>query len=275
LEVINVCTYPVPVQNQFYEFLSFGNGRMPKSDRRCAGPEIREVYTRNNAVVFTEMTSAPQFISVYLTDAQDVGKRILVQGLDADSSSIYSQDNMNQVAGVFLTLNSPSVMTAMTLSALTGLQKDITVGPVRVFQHDPNTGEEELLLTMEPGEMTASYRRYYLGNLPCGCCRAPGTSDESLVQVTAIAKLEPIPVSVDTDYLLLQNKEAIIAECQSVRYDEMDTQAAKQMARERHDYAIGLLNGELSHYIGKESLAVGYAPFGSARLRNRRIGSLI
>jgi hypothetical protein len=275
LEVINVCNKPIPVQNQFYEYLSFGNGRMPKTDRRCAGPEIKEAYSRNNAVVFTEMTSAPQFISVYLTDAQDIGKRILIQGLDADGATIYSQDNENQVTGVFLALASPSVMTAMTLSDLQGIQKDITVGQVRIYQHDPNTGDEVLLLTMEPGEMTASYRRYYFSNLPCGCCAAPGATDDTTVQVTAIAKLEPIPVRVDTDWLLIQNRQAIIAECQSVRYDEMDTQAAKQMARERHEHAIGLLNGELAHYIGKESVAVGFAPFGSARLSRRRIGSLI
>lgn len=273
LEVINVCNHPVPVNNQFAEYLRFGNGRMPKQHRHCAGAQIREMYSRNNAVTFTEMTNAPQFISVYITDAQDVGKRILIQGLDADNETVYSQDNSNQVTGVFLTMNSPSVMTTMTLSALQGIQKDITVGVVRVYQHDPATGDEILLLTMQPGEMTAQYRRYYLHNLPTNCCQTPG--NPSTVQVTAIAKLEPIPVAVDTDYLLLQNMQAIIAECQSVRYDEMDTTSAKQMARERHEYAIGLLGGELVHYIGKDSLAVGFAPFGSARLARRRIGSLI
>ncbi|MGP1665463.1 MAG: hypothetical protein ACTS5I_06035, partial [Rhodanobacter sp.] len=268
LEVINVCNHPVPVSNQFAEYLRFGNGRMPKQHRHCAGAEIREMYSRNNAVTFIEMTAAPQFISAYLTDAQDVGKRILIQGLDADSQVIYSQDNSNQVTGVFLTLNSPSVMTAMTLTALQGIQKDITVGPVRIYQHDPTTGDEILLLTMQPGEMTAQYRRYYLHSLPTNCCQTPG--NPSTVQVTAIAKLEPIPMVVDTDYALLNNLQAIIAECQSVRYDEMDTTSAKQMARERHEYAIGLLNGELAHAQGKDSLAVGFAPFGSARLAKRR-----
>jgi len=29
LEVIDVCSRPVPLRNQFYEYLQFGNGRMP------------------------------------------------------------------------------------------------------------------------------------------------------------------------------------------------------------------------------------------------------
>lgn len=273
LEAINVCNTPVMIQNQFFEYLTFGNGRMPKDWQQHQG-EVRQMYSRNNAVTFTEMSNTPQFISAYATDELDVGKRILVQGLDADSNTIYSLDGAGQVTGSFLSLAFPTpVTTAMTLSQLAGLQKDITFGPVRIYQHDPTTGDEVLLLTMQPGEQTAQYRRYYLHNLPCNCCQSP--NDPSLVQVTALAKLEPLPVRVDTDWLLIQNLEAIIEECASIRYSEMDTMQAKQMAAERHRQAIGLLNGELNHYIGKESIAIGFSPFGSAKLGRQRIGTLI
>lgn len=285
LEAIDVCNKPVRIQNQFYEYLTFGDGRMPKLACWQGQPGLNtQGYTRNNAVTFVEMTNAPQFITVYGTDAQDVTglKRILIQGLDDLGNTIYSQDIGNQIEGTFLTLTSPSITTSMSLSALTGIQKDITMGPVRIYQHDPATGSEVLLLTMQPGETTAQYRRYYLHRLPQNCCSPPSGSTGILtecsttpVQVTALAKLDLIPAVVPTDWLLIQNLESIIEECQAVRYSEMDSASAKQMASERHRQAIGMLMGEQAHYMGLNQPAVRFSPFGSARLKNQRIGNIV
>lgn len=272
IQAITVCDSPVAVQNQFYEYLTFGNGRMPKSPRWRGCDFDNQVYSRNVAPTFIEMASAPQYITAYITDTQDIGKRTLIQGLDTSNNIIYSQDIGNQITGVFLTLNSPSVTTVMQLNQITGIQKDVTVGPVRYYQHDPNTGDEVLLLTMQPSETTASYRRYYFNNLPLNCCSAPGSTQ---VQVTGLVKLDLIPVVSDTDYLLIQNLEAIIEECQSVRYSEQDNPSAKQMAQERHLQAVRLLNGELNHFVGKDAVAVNFAPFGRARLRNQKIGNML
>lgn len=285
LEAINVCNVPVRVRNQWFEYLTFGDGRMPKDNVwRQNNGILTGAYTRNNVVTATEMTNAPQYIVAYATDAQDVGKRTLIGGLDASGNPIYSLDVTSNVAGTFLTFQYPtSVSTAMTLSQLTGIQKDVTIGEVRYFQHDPATGDETLLLTMAPGETTADYRRYYLHNLPRTCCAidslAAGscspTPSTTLIQVMALAKLDLIPATVQTDWLLIQNLEAIIEECQSVRYSEMDTLAAKQMAAERHKQAVGLLNGEQAHFLGLNEPAVGFYPFGSARLRRQKIGTML
>ena len=271
LEWINVCDEPVNLENQFYEYLNFGNGRLPKSSVCSNAPSITTGLTRNNAVTFIEMENAPQFITAYLTDDRDIGKRVLIQGIDTNSTIITSTTTIGQVQGQFLNLTSPAPMTTVPLLQLTGIQKDRTYGIIRIYQHDPTTGEEVLLLTMQPSETTAMYRRYYLNGLPQNCC---GTSESSDVQVTAIAKLDLIPVAVDTDYLLIQNLEAIIEECASIRYSEMDSPTAKGMSNERHLKAIGFLNGELNHYIGKDSVAVGFNPFGSAHLKRQKIGRL-
>jgi hypothetical protein len=163
-------------------------------------------------------------------------------------------------------------MTPQTFTHISGIQKDVTEGIVRIYQHDPTTGDEILLLTMQPSETTAHYRRYYINQLPRGCCPSPNNTDETQVQVTAIAKLDLIPVVTDTDYCLLQNIEAIIEECQAIRYSQMDSPAAKQMSRERHQMAVTLLNGELSHYVGAKDVAVGVFPFGSAVRRQKLDG---
>jgi hypothetical protein len=274
LEAINVCSKPVIIQNQFFEYLTFGNGRLPKLNNRC-NQGLLMGMARNNAVTFVEMTNAPQYLVAYATDARDYGKRVLFQGTDADLVTITSTDVANQVEGQFVNLAATPAMTPQTYTSINGIQKDVTVGIVRIYQHDPNTGDEILLLTMQPSEQTAGYRRYYLNQLPCGCCPNPQCEDGTEVQVTAIAKLDLIPVTTDTDYCLIQNLEAIIEECASVRYSEIDSPTAKQMSADRHHMAVTLLNGELTHYMGAKDVAVGVYPFGSAKLRRQKIGWLI
>lgn len=279
IEAVNVCDQPVAVQNQFYEYLQFGNGRLPKSyrgDDTC----FRQVYTRNNVPTFVDLdsTSGPQNVYIYATDPADMDglHRVLIQGLDNNGNTIYSQDNLIQVTGVFNVLKSPFVAVPLQMTSITGVQKDVTAGPVQIFQVDPTTGAQTLLLTMQPTETTAWYRRYYFHALPCGCC--PSTASNTTcptAQVKALAKLELIPVKADTDYLLFQNLEAIIEECGAVRYSEMDTVTAKQLEGQKHANAIRLLNGELNHYLGDQSPAINFAPFGSARLNKRMIGSMI
>jgi len=276
LQGVNVCQVPFEINNQFLEYLRFGNGRLPKTFLTCP-PTIQQVFTRNNVPTFVDLSNPPQIIEVHAGDAADIeaGKRVLIQGTDNNGTTIYTQDGLNQVQGEFVVLESPFVSPSAQFNSITGIQKDVTHGQVRIYQTDPATGEQVLLLTMEPGEETASYRRYYFSNLPSTCCQtSPGTASQN-VTVTAIAKLEMIPVVVDTDYCLIQNLEAIIEEAQSVRYSEIDTPAAKQMAQERHLQAIRLLRGEMTHYQGIDDVAVDWAPFGSARLSRLKIGSML
>lgn len=275
IEAINVCNRVLPLNNQFVEYLDYGNGRMPKLTR-YRDWLVPEVYTRNNAVTFADLPSPGMFLRVYSTNPQDEGgsSRVLLQGTDSNNQPIYTTDNNNQVDGVFLGLNPPFTQTTETFNAITGIQKDVTAGFIQIFAVDPTTGAQTLLLIMEPGEKVAGYRRYYFNNLPCNCCSNPSIGVQDL-WITAIVKLEPIPVAVDTDYLLIQNMEAIIEECQAVRFATMDNPNALQMSQAHHIMAIRFLNGELTHYYGKDKPAVNFAPFGSARLERQSIGTMI
>ena len=274
VEKVDVCKQPVPIANQFVEYLDFGNGRMPQFRRDNYG--VQRMFTRNNAVTFVDLSNAPQIIRIFATDPADINgsRRVLLQGADGSGNTIYTQDGFSQVTGVFVPLGAPFADSPMQLSTITGIQKDVTVGPIQVFQIDPTTGAGVLLLTMEPGETVANYRRYYFNNLPCNCCHSPTLGVQPL-QITAIVKLDLVPVVTDTDYLLIQNLEAVTEECQSIRYSEMDNAGAKQMAAERHTQAVRLLQGELVHYLGKTTAAVSFAPFGTARLERQKIGNQI
>jgi hypothetical protein len=277
VEAFNVCNRTIKIQNQFYEYLQFGNGRTPALTCQCPG--TLTWYSRTNAPTFVDMTNPPQTIQIFCGNPADTDgqHRVLLQGTDNNGVPIITYDGPNQVNGIYVTLASPFVISPTPMMSLTGIQKDATAGQVTFFQLDPVSGATIQLVTMQPQETTAWYRRYYLNPAPLYCCQAcaPPPAQPNTVQVTAIVKLELLPVTTDTDYLLIQNLEALIEECCAVRYSEMDTVSAKQLEAQKHQAAIRLLNGELTHYLGKNEPAVNFAPFGSAKLELRRIGTMI
>ncbi len=282
LEMINICDWVRPINNQYKEYLRFGNGRMPKECRQCDNWFLPEGFSRNNAVTFRDLTNGPQMIKIQSSsdiDADGV-TRVFFQGLDQNNKPIYTQDGENQVQGVFVPIDTPFVFSPIEMNRITGIQKDETYGQVTISQVDPTSGEEIELLVMQPTEVVAGYRRYYFHNLPFSCCpgQVAGTCPPASPQpitLRAIAKLELIPVSKDTDYCLIQSKEALTEKANGVRYSEMDNAGAKAMSQNCHRKAIQMLNGELRHYFGVQNTAVGFAPFGSARLERQRIGTLI
>jgi len=286
LENVHICGRNAPVQNQFYEFLEFGNRRMAPQwlsafrSRRWAGPQV---LTQNTVPSTLPITGGPVLIQVYATNAADTGPnppRVLLQGEDQNGNTIYSQDGLSRVTGQFVSLAAPFATAALQMSTLTGIQKDITAGPVQIFQTNPTTGAQVLLATLEPSEVSTSYRAYFIQGMPCCCgpfsnpCLTPSPAPTPGVQVAAIAKLELIPVMTDTDYTLIQSAEAIIEECQSVRYGEMDNETAAGLSALHHKNAVGLLNGQLAHYLGKNTAAVNFAPFGSAKLERVNLGMI-
>jgi hypothetical protein len=278
-----VCKMPIAVQNSFYEFLEFGGGIEPKFS--CSGTGVstsccgvRAALDRGEYPAFRDLGGEGRTIRVRCLDTLDTGGnyRTLIQGTNAFDKVIYSQDGIIRVLGQYLTLTDPFVDMPFTINSLTGIQKDVTNGAVQYYDVDPATGDETLILTMEPSETVSGYRRYYLNGLPRSCCPVINDDDGNpTVQVEALVKLNLMPVSVDPDYLLIQNLEAIIAECQSARYSTMDIPSAKGMAMAAHKDAIRLLQGELAHYYGTDKPAVSFNPFGSAALSKQAIGSLM
>lgn len=83
--------------------------------------------------------------------------------------------------------------------------------------------------------------------------------------ISALGRIEFIPVTNETDYLTLQCVPALVEEAQSVRYSRMDNGAGQSQMH--HQRALALLNGQLDLYEGKTSTAVKMPIFGGNRLR--------
>lgn len=254
IEALDVGNRTLPLRNQFYEFMDFGNGYMRQHwHRRMEGG----VYARNNTPTWFDLTGGAQPVSAMAVNPLDAGKRILISGLDENQRPIVTLNSNNPIQGEYVTLSLIGSATVNSFSQITGIQKDVTIGHVTVSQ----TVSNSLLVELEPSETSAWYRRYYLSRLPVHC----------VGRVRALVKLDFIPVSVDSDYLLIPNVEAVIEEAQSVRLGETDDSGGQQQAALHHQKAIQLLIGQVNHYIGKDSPGVNFKPFGSASLNHVRI----
>lgn len=280
-----VCRAPIRIQNEFYELLPDSIG--PQDFCRIGGARnwcgAMAGYERGVWPVMRDLDPANQLLRVILTDPRDVGRRILIgPAQDQNGNPIYSQDGNNPVNGFYLALAQPWTTSAFIVTAFSGIQKDPTYGDVLLYQVDATTGAQVLLSRYAPDEVAPAYRRYYFNNLPCSCntstlAQSPcitGIVPAGTVQMTAIAKLEFIPVNRDTDFNLIGNIPALIEEGKAIRYSDMDVPNAAQLEAKSHGKAMRLLNDELRHYLGEVNPAVVVSPFGTARLEHQRIGSL-
>jgi len=280
---MDVCRFPVRIQNEFYEMLEAGIGLQGFGQRRdwCG---TLEGYERGVWPTHFDIAPANQFLRVYLTDPRDVGLRVLVgPAKDQNGNDIYSQDGNNSVDGFYLSLEQPFTTTDFIVTNIGGIQKDATFGDVLLYQVDAATGVEFLLSRYAPDEINPAYRRYYINRMPCGCapCNVPSNpclhlpTQTTRVPCTALAKLEFIPVNRATDFLIIGNIPALIEECKAIRYADMDTPQAMDLEAKSHAKAMKYLNQELTHYLGTYQPAINFAPFGTAKLERARIGNLI
>lgn len=278
ISAMDVCRVPIAIQNEWYEFLEFGIGlQVPcTNDSPFLGMQCGTLqgYARSVVPTAYELTPTNQYLRIYITDARDIGAKILISNaLDSNGVGIYSTDVNDQVDGFFMLADQPFVTSSSIVTSFSAFGKPVTYGDVLLYQVDATTGDEVLLSRYTPKETNPSYRRYFIKSLPCGCCQSP--TNPGYVQVTTLCKVEYQPVINPSDYLIIGNVPALKAECESIRYSEIDNALSQTLSVKKHADAIRLLNEELTHYIGKSNPAINVAPFGSAYLANQSIGILI
>lgn len=267
LIVLDVCQTPVRIQNGFYEFLEFGIGLQPKasctSSQQCACSVQAQAYERANVVTLYDQTINPAIIRLYPGDPSDYGRRVLLQGKDQNGKPVLGVDpsTRQSILGEFINLELPFSDSLNSYSQITGIQKGAMLGQLTINQVDPVTYYESNLSVMEPNEYTASYRKYLINGLPVNCCN----TSSGIVQITAQAKLDFVPVLSDSDYLLIQNIPALIEEAQSIKYSSMDSSNAPNLEAKHHAKALQLLFGQIDHYMGKTNTAIRVPIFGSDR----------
>jgi hypothetical protein len=244
---MSICETPIYIHNEFYEVLPGGPGPMP--DESCCSDWCGSVagYERGTWPTKVDLTSTNQRLRVYVTDERDYGNKILIVGEDQNGNTIYDMDGLRQVNGFYMTFITPFTTSNFDVSKITGVVKTQTYGDILLYQVDQTTGTEVLLSRYLASETNPAYRRYYITPI-CTTCGS--------YTVNALAKKEFIPVSRDTDPLIISNIPALEEMVQALRGYSQDVTAAQEMAVEHEKRAIKLLKREMDHYMGNQQPAV-------------------
>jgi hypothetical protein len=250
-ERLNVCKTGVPVRNGWWEFQMF----VPPPQTSTLEEFPGQLLARPNSPLFSDI-STPSRVRIYITSANDVGKRVLIQGADVDGKAIYSTDAGVYIEGEYVTLANPFATTTATFSSVTGVIKPDTEGPLRCFEV-PTSGTERQVGEWHPSDNAPSFlRTYYTGNTcasstvnnePNGCTSAPGCG-RPLYE--AIVRKQPIPIRLDTDWLLIPNPTAVEHYIRGLRHLEADRQ---QLGTNSIANAIRLLRAEVDARSGGEA----------------------
>lgn len=257
---LDVCRTPVRVNNEWIEFLWGSPVRLQDIQSAPCSCNIQAFDRGYFPTAYDIHAGANSYLRVYTTDARDNGAQIFFAGAKDQNSTFIYENNQN---GCYLTYASPFATTSFIVTEFAGVQKTRTHGDIILKAVDATTGEETLLARFTRDETNPQYRRYLLTGLPRNCCST--TDDPDTVQVTALAKLEVMPVVRPTDFLIIQSKEALILQAQANRLSGADGLQNAAQAENYHNMAVRQLQNDLKHAYGPYNPAVVVAPFGTVR----------
>ncbi len=228
--IVKVCVDDLPVNifNRWYEFLNFGPGGM--DGNQSSSNDLIDLG--DGFCTHSDIHTARHILVVGGAEEQDA--KIWIIGLDENGEEVRTGGEPGEE--VLIKKNMPHY-SKRKFSAITNVIKPKTNGYVYLSAYDPDPIARFDLATYHPDETNPMYRRYRVTAV-CQCkqaltncalcsfkdnCRAytncafTGTSSTPPYTATALVKLRYIPLSYDTDPLLIQNLPAIKMMLQAIR----------------------------------------------------------
>lgn len=201
-----------------------------------------------------------RYIQIYITDPSDVGKVITIFGVDGNGLEILTTHSDGTIqSGIEIVLALPFVQTPMLIKRVDRVIKDVTSHPIYLYQFD---GSRRFPLAIyQPSETLPEYRssRITGGHT---CCPS---------QISALVKLQHVPIINDDDLVIIDNLEALALAIQSLKLsDAYDSAGAEGMMSR----AIHSLNLQIRNRLPIDTIPVRFAPQGTAHLRRQKIGSM-
>lgn len=252
-----VCQSPAPVQSMWYEFTGYPVG--PGLQDSDSSPGTR-LIDRGTVVSFDNVISSStslRRIAVVATSSADVGKTVTLRYVDSNGNKKYSDIGGVVQEGEELTLVSPGGVfpsgTAITSSyvstgGLYQVVKETTEYPVLLYECS-TTAFTRQIAKYEPSETNPIYRQSFVpGFTDMQACQGAEDSDCTFnKQITALVKLQHVPVVVDNDTLVIGNLAALKLMVMAILREEENRGDESIMWEKKAEMEI---EGELSSYLG-------------------------
>jgi len=252
----NISNVPVHVENGWYEFVDNGPGYLD-SEKSTIG---YVVVDRGLAPTFHDICGE-RTLRVYADLPEDAGAQILIKGFDENSNPVTTLVGGSYVDGEYIDIdNATPQNSTKTYTAVTGVQKPVTNGIIRLYEVNAATGVQSLIGLYHPDETIGEFRRYYLDHA--------STDADNPTCVRVRAKRRYIPVSADTDRLLIENFGALKFMILAIEKEERNLydDAAKYESK-----AIRILGDEWKNYQGETTLGhlnIQFKEFGMGDITN-------
>ncbi len=255
VEGFALCNVPGMIRNEFFEFQGTGYGILTEGD--CPGNTL---INRGLAVAFDEMSSKTQKVKVYADIDEEPDAYILLQGFDQNSNWIMTQlADGTWIDGERVPLSTTFQISVNYFSKLTGVQKPVTNGNIRLYSYDvPSMANVNALAVYEPDETLPQYRRYLIPGLSLSGTNNQCDNDCDLHTVDLLVKMAFIPVSRDTDYLIIGNLQALKLCVSGILAEENGM----------YDDAIKLIEGTVTNEYGTPGRRGGAIPLLEEELAN-------
>lgn len=284
VEGFNQCSVSLPIANEWYEFQEDvvaprASSSTTDGDCRC---DRSMMLDRGVTVQFRDI-STPSRIRIYPRNSSDAGKKVFLQGLDANGVRVRTLDSGVYVDGEYVTLAYPFATSTTIFAApgLTGGQKPVTDHELLIFGVAASDSTETQIALWHASEQFPSYRRNYLTDRVSRCSTSGNCEDvgDGCSQVMsscadavsdAIVRLEFIPAYVDSDWLFLN----YIAIKWMMKAIQMRTKNDLQSAVVYEKMALRVLKSELDAYSPPELTQINVSVGGTAKM-NRVFGGFV
>lgn len=263
IEAFAICKTPAVVRSSWFEFIGYPNGPGLLGEDSVPGTMLVD---RGTSCAFDDViatTAEPRRIAAIAANLADVGKKITLRYINSSGQKVYSSIGGVVQEGEQLTLVSPNAAfpsNAAVTSADVATQglyaviKEVTQYPVYLYEYDPTVPVDQnsitkMLAQYEPSEQVPIYRRSFVPGLTdWSACDSDSDADcTENKQLTALVRLQHVPVVVDNDPLVIGNLAALKLMVMAIMREESNRleESAIFEAKARAE-----LDGELSAYLG-------------------------
>lgn len=198
--------------------------------RSCGFSSSHTTVDAGTAPCYNEITGdTGKNIRVYITKAEDAGKKITFFGIDPGGQPLQEKIGGAWQQGITLTLKAPFVQSSQLVQRITSVTREPTQANVLVYEYDPVTPNSMTDLALyEPSEVNPRYRRSKIQNfncLPSSCSTTDGVRNRT---VEALVKLEFIEVVNERDFLPIDCLDAVKLAVAAIRLEEANQDEAAE-----------------------------------------------
>jgi hypothetical protein len=264
---LNVCNREVTIGNIWSQFIErdFYGSLVGDNYWNIVRPltshdRFREMDALGYYSTYNDVPSISNIV-VFSDNASDAGKTVTIFGKDLNGQPLSTVVAGVPQDGLIITIAPSGGVSSIALSpGPIRVIKQTTQGNVRLLSQDVASGNYLDLAFYAPSETTPQYTRYRLHGRH-GCWNGSANLPQPY-GVTALVKLEYIPVIATTDLVLIGNIEALKLAVQGVQKRESgDPAAGKAFITE----AVDALNSELRNEQLNDQIPIQFKTYGPER----------